>query len=234
MTTTKTADCPVCGKFITFEVCELLPTVIPAHDWCADAKRAELNAARDAENWQATLNRMPDAYRAAKVANINSEFSPIMEWNPEISHPGGVGLVAKSGKGKSCALACLVARRRQSFLWWSGTEARDAHLEANTADKDRDGARRRWNHGAVVPVLVLDDISQGKMTETWSAALFDLLEDRSSRNLPTLWTCQIGLTAFRQKIVRQNGGDNEQAQAITQRLARNTLIINTLPKPLFP
>ena len=76
-----------------------------------------------------------------------------------------------------------------------------------------------------VPILVLDEISQGKLTEAWSSRLFDLLETRLGAGLPTLWTSQIPLPEIRAKIVRQNGGDQAQADAISRRLAQHTLVL---------
>jgi hypothetical protein len=68
-------------------------------------------------------------------------------------------------------------------------------------------------------------VSQGKMTEGWSACLFDLLETRSSRWRPVLWTSQIGLAQLQAKIARQNGGDQAQADAITRRLSQHSLVL---------
>jgi DNA replication protein DnaC len=91
--------------------------------------------------------------------------------------------------------------------------------------KDREGARRRWEHAMTVPVLALDDVSQGKMTESWSSSLFDLLETRLGNRLPTVWSSQITLPEIRDKIICQNGGDTAQAEAISRRLGQHSLIV---------
>ncbi|MBK1884696.1 hypothetical protein JIN85_19955, partial [Luteolibacter pohnpeiensis] len=131
----------------------------------------------------------------------------------------------KSGIGKSHALASLLRKLEQPFLWWSGTEARDAAIEAATAEKDREGCKRRWQQGSTISILVLDDISQGRMTEAWSAKLFDLLETRMGAKLPTFWSSQIDLPKLREKIVRQNGGDTAQSEAISRRLSQHSMIL---------
>ncbi|MFT3991730.1 MAG: ATP-binding protein [Luteolibacter sp.] len=137
-----------------------------------------------------------------------------------------MGLIGNSGAGKSCALSCVIQRLRKPFLWWSGTEARDAAIDAATADnKSREGHRQAWEHAMRVPLLALDDISQGKMTEAWSSKLFDLLETRLSNGLPTLWTSQISMSNFRSQIAHQNGGDVAQAEAISRRLNQHSHVI---------
>jgi hypothetical protein len=73
---------------------------------------------------------------------------------------------------------------------------------------------------------VLDDVSQALYTPACSSKLFDLLEIRLAAGLPTLWTSQLGLADLRAKIVRQNGGDNEQADAISRRLGQHSLVIH--------
>ena len=93
------------------------------------------------------------------------------------------------------------------------------------ADRGRDAARAQWEHAMRVPLLVIDDISQGRMTEAWSAKLFDLLETRLGGGLPTLWTSQIPIFELKAKICQQNGGDIAQAEAITRRLSQHSLVV---------
>ena len=89
----------------------------------------------------------------------------------------------------------------------------------------RADSRAKWEHANRVPLLVLDDIGQGKMTEGWSATLFGLLEARLSNSRPVLWTSQISMPNLREKIARQNGGDEAQADAITRRLSQHSLVL---------
>lgn len=219
-------SCPHCGTALDWPESPFLQNVRPACDPCAARLNADFAAREAAAAWTRLLHtRMPAAYRTALPECVPTLYQPALEWTPCGAHPGGIGLTGPSGRGKSSAIACLLRGLGMPFLWWSGTDAREAHLDSVTADRDRHGARRRWDHGANVPLLVLDDISQGKMTESWSSALFGLLESRVSAGLPTLWTCQTGLTDLRAKIHRQNEGDMPQAQAITRRLAHHTLIL---------
>lgn len=225
ITTMKTGKCPRCGNVHQYEPCELLPKIVPICDDCEARQTATWDQRQAAQRWEALYRvRCPEGYAWAKQARIPASLAPALRWD-RTTHRGGIGLIGDSGLGKSCALACVVRGLRETFIWLSGTEARDAAIEAATAEKGRDEARRRWVAAMRVPVLVLDDISQGKMTDAWSARLFDLLETRLSGGLPTMWTSQIPLDRLRGKIVAQNGGDSAQADAISRRLGQHSLVL---------
>lgn len=218
--------CKLCGEPITvprFFVhgVERFAGVPIACDLCAaeiERQRSEIKAAEAwADLW---TRRMPVTYQHANEADLREHWRAILRWNDDAF--GGCGLIGPSGTGKSCAVACLIKRLRRPFLWWSGTEARQAATDAATQQEDRAGARRRWEHGMTVPVLVLDDISQAKFTEAWGANLFDLLETRLSHSRPTFWTSQISLERLREKM-RSHAIEDEQAAAICRRLAQHSL-----------
>jgi hypothetical protein len=223
-----TKPCPRCGKPISFEPSEHLPRSTPICDPCAESQEIEIKRQAAAENWARMALRMPPAYRSAIYGRIGVEYAPLLKWASE-RHKTGAGLIGDSGSGKSSAVAVFLLQRKLPFLWWSGTEARDAAIDAASSDNDREGARRRWEHGMTVPILVLDDVSQGRMTEAWSSRLYDLLEYRVGHGKPTFWTSQISLNNLGAKIARQNGGDMEQSAAICRRLSQHSLILQSNP-----
>lgn len=220
----KTAQCPKCGTSHEFEPCGILPKIVPLCDAC-EHRQAESWAVREQRAiWrQLYVARLPKGYVDSDPERVSLWFASALAWKAT-THHGGLGLIGKAGAGKSSTMACLLWTLEKPFLWWSGTEARDAAIEAATADKDREGATRRWEHAMRVPILVLDDISQGKLTEAWSSKLFDILETRLGAGLPTFWTSQLTLAEIRAKIIRQNGNDAAQAEAISRRLAQHSLV----------
>ncbi len=220
-----TGACPKCGNGVDFEPVEMLPKIVPLCDECEAVQSATWATDREEVRWQNLFNaRIPAGYRDCSSDMVKPCYMPALSWTAASNH-GGIGLIGPSGHGKSSAISCLLWSTRLPFRWWIGTEARDAAIEAATADKDREGATRRWEAAMGAPILVLDDVSQGKMTEAWSSKLFDLLETRLGSALPTLWTSQISVTEIEQKIIRQNGFDTAQAEAITRRLAQHSLVL---------
>lgn len=228
----QTGLCPECRKAVEWEPAilmgvDLFKGITPLCDDCGEARKAREDQEATRNAWSALwASRMPDGYRAASTSRVPRIFQPALSWSNS-GHPGGLGLVAESGAGKSCTVACLIDRLRMPFLWWSGTQAREIADEAARAERDREGASGRWLHGTKVPILVIDDISQGKMTEAWASKLWHLLETRRNRSLPTMWTSQMSLQELRAKIAAQNGGDSDQADAISRRLGQQSLIIKS-------
>lgn len=223
----RTGKCPKCGREVDFEPIKLLPGIVPICDECEASQTSTWAIQETARKWrQLYFARIPPTYGRAVPAMVSQAFASVLSWTGE-DRFGGLGLIGVSGAGKSSAIACRLFTLEKPFRWWSGTEARDAAIDAATADKDREGARQRWEAAMRTPILVLDDISQGKMTDAWSSKLFDLLETRLSGRLPTFWTSQISLEEFRAKIVRQNGQDAAQADAISRRLAQHSLVLKS-------
>lgn len=222
---TVSGSCPHCRTPVDYEPCALLPKVVPLCDPCGERQAETFAAEQRAASWRRYFaGKLPRGYQIARLDRIAPVFAEAISWSSS-ENPTGIGLIGESGTGKTCTIAALLRVLERPFLWWSGTEARDAAIDAATADKDREGCRRRWEQGMTIPILVLDDISQGKMTEAWSAKLFDLLETRTASALPTFWTSQIDLPDLRAKIGRQNGGDDAQADAISRRLSQHSLIL---------
>jgi hypothetical protein len=215
---TITNPCPRCEKPVSYQPCPLLPGIVPLCDECAERQETEFETNQRRERWLTMLaENMPEDYRNAVPSKIISELKPVTGWNRQ-KYPNGMGVIAPTNSGKSCAVACLIAMLKHPFRWWSGAEARQISIEAAKSDPTSTPARL-W-HSAMhrVPVLVIDDIAQAKFTESWASALFELLESRTKKHLPTFWTMQITGSELRQKIADQNGGDYAQAKAIITRL----------------
>jgi hypothetical protein len=230
----KTAPCPHCKTLHAFEVCDTLSaivrfTAIPLCDDCGEIQAATWRLNEKRKEWRRRFDAGVDPeYRIATPEEViaRRHYIAALTWKAS-DHHGGLGLVGTSGAGKSCAIACRIRTLEEPFVWWSGTEARKKSTEAATAEHDRAGALRQWEVGGKIPILALDDLSQAIFTQAWSSRLFDLLETRLAAGLPTLWTSQLSPADLRAKIIRQNGGDTAQADAISRRLCQHSLVIHS-------
>ena len=206
----------------------MLPDSVPLCDECEAHQAVTWHLKQKREAWQRRFAAgVPDGYQTATPDEViaRKHYVRALEWQAS-DHHGGLGLVGPSDAGKSCAIACRLRTLEKPFLWWASTQAREAASKAATAQHDREGARRQWELAERIQILVLDDVSQATFTTAWSSRLFDLLESRLANGLPTLWTSQLAPENLRAKIARQNGGDEEQADAISRRLCKHSLVIH--------
>jgi len=152
-----------------------------------DAEReARLQRQREAE-WAAIC---PPLYRETDLARLPEAFrTAIRDWT---CSPRGLGLVGPAGKGKTRAAFALLQRMHGSGLRCAAISAtRLGHLSAAQFSDDRDQRARAISqmksfHAAAL--LLIDDLGKCKMTERCEVDFFDLLEHRTSHQLPTLWT----------------------------------------------
>lgn len=216
--------CPICGKVHRFDPFWGGKKTVPLCDPCEEWQELHGVGKKKALTWEDSYRQaMPDEYQLAEIGKIPPCYASALDWTAG-QYRGGLGLIGPSGEGKSCAIACLLRELKQRFIWLSGAEARDAATQSAMTDHPKHAdACILWEKALKIPILVLDDITQGVMTTAWSSKLLALLETRKSRGLPTFWTSQMPLPELREKLGRQNGGDDHQADAISRRLGQDTL-----------
>ena len=107
-------------------------------------------------------------------------------------NPVGLGFIGGSGKGKTRAAVLLLKRMEEegyNTFFLSGTD-----LALNSANQFADNPTIKTIALSILAccrkadVLMLDDLGKNKMTDRSESELYDLLEYRTSRRLPTIWT----------------------------------------------
>ena len=205
MTTTlahsKIRTCSECSKPYQHDPCIINGTDMIAHFTQCDPCAASLHAAaerKDRENnarnrWESAI---PQEYR--KTRTDHPEYpqtlhEKAMTWlksaHNEARRPF-LGLIGQSGRGKS-RVASQVAKR----LIWNGGHSQWCESFKfqwacqnqfnDTNGRDADALIRQWRETAN---LIFDDIGSLKSTEVVCDTLYALLEYRSSRSLPMIWT----------------------------------------------
>lgn len=191
------------------------------------AERERQQAAADAAE-RSRKERARATQRAERLASIPARYhepfqkglskvDPAIikhckQWDPATCGGQGIGLLGASGMGKTRLLCRILFRISCSWLYLPAYQFSDAVAE-------------QWEDGGVgmradqllksahrVKVLFLDDLGDEKHTDSVSSALKGLIEHRSSRKLPTLWTSNLD----DEQLAAKHG---ERGPAIVRRLA---------------
>jgi DNA replication protein DnaC len=153
-----------------------------------------------------------------RLSRLLTQHSEMWEYNPM-----GIGFIGNSGKGKTRAAVLLLERMHDDGKTTFFISATDLALNSANQFADnpttKDIARSILTMCRSAQVLVLDDLGKGRMTDRAEAELYDLLEYRTSRRFPTIWTSNSdarGLISMFSK---------DRADAIIRRLAEFSTIV---------
>jgi DNA replication protein DnaC len=136
----------------------------------------------------------PPLYRESDPQRIPAAF--LRECEAWEASPMGLGFVGIAGTGKTRAAWMLLKRLHFSGVRVFGITA-TAFAKA-CADQWHDDPQAKGMAEDTLTrcrrtkVLLLDDLGKNKMTERAELELFDLLEHRTSHELPVIWTANAG------------------------------------------
>jgi DNA replication protein DnaC len=193
-----------------------------------DLKRIEMlqqeQAAEEQERRQEAFNTLcPPLYRESDAQRIPAAF--LRECEAWQYNPVGIGLVGPAGCGKTRAAWMLLKRLHMSGLRVYGITATgfakacaDQWHDNNQAKAMAEDTLTRCRR---TKVLLLDDLGKNKFTERSELELFDLLEHRSSHEMPVIWTANAGRETLKQML------SSDRGEPILRRLSEFTNIINT-------
>jgi DNA replication protein DnaC len=181
-------------------------------------------AEEEQERQQEAFNAIcPPLYRESDPKRIPAPFLAECEaWH---YNPVGIGLVGPAGCGKTRAAWMLLKRLHFSGIRVFGITS-TAFAKA-CADQWHDDAQTKalaedmLTRCRRTKVLLLDDLGKAKITERSELELFDLLEHRSSHELPIIWTANAAKGDLRKML------SSDRGEPILRRLSEFTNIINT-------
>ena len=196
--------CTECGAIFVWARTEVLgrvfgrPSVCPA---CrataatADSARlsAQLKAARAAD-WKTIC---PAEFRNTDAARVpwQKGWCAATRWQTHVEgkrNPRGLALIhPQTGAGKTRSAYEAVRRAHLAGLGCYSISASRFAWAATSQFGDGDRALKARNileSARSASVLLLDDIGKERMTERPEAELFSVLDDRTNRQKPTIWT----------------------------------------------
>ena len=207
------------------DLLRIFPNIKILCDEC-DIERIEKlkqeQAADEQERRQEAFNALcPPLYRQSDLGRIPSTF--LRECEAWQYNPVGMGLIGPAGCGKTRAAWILLKRLHFSGLRVYGiTSTAFAKACADQWHDDNQSkalAEDMLTRCRRTKVLLLDDLGKQKMTERSELELFDLLEHRSSHELPIIWTANAAKGDLRKML------SSDRGEPILRRLSEFTKVV---------
>jgi DNA replication protein DnaC len=153
--------------------------------------------------WEAIC---PPIYRDTDANRLTPEMRRYAEtWTSE----GGRGLafVGATGKCKTRVCYMILARYHYDGQGVYGiTAAKLAELVQKQFDNETRGeSLEKLKLIERIPLLLLDDVGQEKITERTGSQFFSLIEQRTSWKRPTLWTSNLDAGTLKQALGAHRG-----------------------------
>jgi DNA replication protein DnaC len=224
----KTKTCTDCQSTFQAEVLEINGREVMSFGLCDPCleKRNEqriqeeaINSRKAAENefWQ----EVPALYQGTDKSRLNANLvAAISRWEYGAK---GLGMTGESGAGKTRAAVLLLRRfhPQKSICFLKATRltkyaAEKFSSEPEEANRAKAKIRQAYNS----KILLLDDIGKGRLPATAEELLFDLIDERSERSLPVIWTSNA------KAIDLHSAFTNDRADAIIRRLAEFSTIVS--------
>lgn len=191
--------------------------------YCADCGEA-LDAAREEQERLDALaarcrdfwDGIPPLYRQTDKTRLAPPLRSAIE-SYEYG-PMGVGFIGMAGAGKTRAAVLILAdlmERGMSTLYLPATELSAAAAGAFSGDpKEKERCREILRKSRKVKALLIDDLGKGRLTERAESELYDILETRTSHELPTIWTSNSNAQGLRSMF------SQDRADALIRRLGK--------------
>jgi DNA replication protein DnaC len=221
----KSTECLSCRNRFEYEPFEYLGREMPAPKMCQTCSDSHTSAEKRREELSEAQARFvevcPPLYQNTDISRLPERFQIVVaKWE---YNPIGIGFTGKPGIGKTRAAYMIIQKCAHSgrtvaavtSTRLNGLGVAQFSMEAQEQAQAL-GELRRIHE---TDLLLLDDIGKGKMTERAEMELYDLLEHRTSHQLPTIWTSNSG------SDVLVNSMSKDRGPAILRRLAEFSEVI---------
>ena len=211
----KTANCITCSNPFDYQ-----PNIICGREFfapkycdkCIEEHQrlgARIEQQQQADEARQKWERIcPPIYRDTDPNRLTPTMRKYAEtWTSENGR--GLAFVGATGKCKTRVCYMILARYHfEGHSVFGITAAKLAELVQNKFSIDneiRSESLANLKLIETVPVLLLDDIGQEKITERTGSEFFSLIEQRTSHERPTLWTSNLDAGTFKQALGAERG-----------------------------
>jgi len=175
------------------------------HDQFALHQHEEQQADHLTRKWERIC---PPIYRDTDVKRLTPAMRKYAEtWTSENGR--GLAFVGPTGKCKTRVCYMILTRYHFDGQGVFGiTAAKLAELVQNKFSLDneiRGESVEKLKLIERIPLLLLDDVGQEKITERTGSEFFSLIEQRTAWKRPTLWTSNLDAGTFKQALGAERG-----------------------------
>lgn len=151
-------------------------------------------------------NIIPPIYQNTdidKLPQINRQkIDEILQWK---YNPKGIFIWGDSGSGKTRTLLKLIKMLVEGTLLGIGSSYISSNASGDLKAKFEDCYNKRkqgefFNWNANASLLYIDDFGKGKFTEAYEGFIFNLIEHRTSHQLPTFISTNLAGEALKAKF----------------------------------
>ena len=187
-------------------------------------REAEQNAekqrkdALDRDFWAS----VPPLYRETDLSRLNPFLArEVLAWK---YGPEGIGIRGRSGSQKTrCAVALLhkIKMQGKSVFFLKSTDiSRFSTNQFSNDNEQKNEAHRAIRSAHTAQLLLIDDIGKGRLSPAAEELLYDILDKRSERQLPVIWTANATGEQLHDMMSADRG------DAIMRRLGEFTKVIS--------
>jgi DNA replication protein DnaC len=211
----KTANCITCSKPFEYK-----PAIFGGREYCTPTccdkcieeharTQERIDRQKQADEVRHKWERIcPPIYRDTDVNRLTPEMRRYAEtWTSQ----GGRGLAFVGATGKCKTRVCYMILARYHYdgrAVHAITATKLAELVQNKFSLDnetRGESAQKLKLIERVPLLLLDDVGQEKITERTGSEFFSLIERRTSWKRPTLWTSNLDAGTLKQALGADRG-----------------------------
>jgi len=221
-------NCMTCNSKFDAEEVVIMGKTISFQNYCepcleksiAEAQQNAEQSRKDALNL-AFWESVPPLYQDTEIERLNPILvREVLTWE---FNPIGIGIRGKSGEQKTRAAVLLLHKMKlagKSVNFLKATDVAKYAAQQFSNDKElQTEALKAIRTAHTCQVLLLDDIGKGRLSPAAEELLYDLLDKRSERKLPVIWTSNAVQGELHQML------SNDRGDAIIRRLSEFSKII---------
>ena len=164
---------------------------------------------------------VPPLYQDTEIERLNPILvQNVLTWE---FNPIGIGIRGKSGEQKTRAAVLILHKMKmtgKSVYFLKSTDIAKYSAQQFSNDKDLQAeALKAIRSSHTAQVLLIDDIGKGRLSPAAEELLYDLLDKRSERQLPVIWTSNAVQGELHKML------SNDRGDAIIRRLSEFSTLI---------